>query len=269
MTDDIKRFENESVNCDIVRDLLPLYHDGVVSDATKAAVEHHLSTCAECRAENEMYNEKIPLQQVERQNSGDKFLEFVHKRKLKRIFITVLCSALTCILLIGAWFMLTQAPMVYDEYDECVLVKIYRYESYDGGEYFFLLYDQPSYETPSTTIGGTLIDGSTLTVEETQRHTIISTIRDESPRMGMIRWVKAGGITEVKFQDEIVWTEEENGDNEVPDYVYAYDEVIRVSENGSFSVDMNMGYIKVSYPNGTVKIWDLDGELVTDQFSAK
>ena len=85
----------------------------------------------------------------------------------------------------------------------------------------------------------------------------------------MIRWVKAGGITEVKFQDEIVWTEEENGDNEVPDYVYAYDEVIRVSENGSFSVDMNMGYIKVSYPNGTVKIWDLDGKLVTDQFSAK
>ena len=34
---------------EIVMDLLPLYHDGVCSDASRAAVEEHLSTCEVCR----------------------------------------------------------------------------------------------------------------------------------------------------------------------------------------------------------------------------
>lgn len=35
---------------EIVRDLLPLYHDGVCSDASRRAVEEHLNTCEDCRA---------------------------------------------------------------------------------------------------------------------------------------------------------------------------------------------------------------------------
>ena len=35
---------------DIVQDLLPLYHDGVCSEKSRAAVEEHLRTCEDCRA---------------------------------------------------------------------------------------------------------------------------------------------------------------------------------------------------------------------------
>ena len=35
---------------DIVQDLLPLYHDGVCSEKSRAAVEEHLKTCETCRA---------------------------------------------------------------------------------------------------------------------------------------------------------------------------------------------------------------------------
>ena len=35
---------------DIVQDLLPLYHDGVCSERSRAAVEAHLQTCETCRA---------------------------------------------------------------------------------------------------------------------------------------------------------------------------------------------------------------------------
>lgn len=44
-----KRISN--LECDIVCDLLPLYHDGIVSEATKAAVEQHVSECEKCRGE--------------------------------------------------------------------------------------------------------------------------------------------------------------------------------------------------------------------------
>ena len=35
---------------DIVQDLLPLYHDGVCSEKSRAAVEEHLKACEACRA---------------------------------------------------------------------------------------------------------------------------------------------------------------------------------------------------------------------------
>lgn len=39
------------MNCDIIRDLLPLYCDGVCSEDTRLAVEAHLAACESCRSE--------------------------------------------------------------------------------------------------------------------------------------------------------------------------------------------------------------------------
>ena len=38
-----------SKECDIVRDLLPLYADDVVSDTSREIIEEHLSDCPDCR----------------------------------------------------------------------------------------------------------------------------------------------------------------------------------------------------------------------------
>ena len=37
------------MNCEIVRDLLPLYEDGLCSEESRKAVEEHLKTCEACR----------------------------------------------------------------------------------------------------------------------------------------------------------------------------------------------------------------------------
>ena len=37
------------MNCDIVRDLMPLYEDGLCSEESRRAVEEHLATCGACR----------------------------------------------------------------------------------------------------------------------------------------------------------------------------------------------------------------------------
>ncbi|GIP47767.1 hypothetical protein J53TS2_13580 [Paenibacillus sp. J53TS2] len=37
------------ISCEVIQDLLPLYYDKVCSSASRALVEEHLTTCAECR----------------------------------------------------------------------------------------------------------------------------------------------------------------------------------------------------------------------------
>ena len=44
---------NYKINCNIIRDILPLYVDGVVSADTSALVEEHLTECEDCRQEAE------------------------------------------------------------------------------------------------------------------------------------------------------------------------------------------------------------------------
>ena len=37
------------LSCDVIQDLLPLYHDGVCSKESKRIVEEHIATCAACK----------------------------------------------------------------------------------------------------------------------------------------------------------------------------------------------------------------------------
>ena len=37
-----------NISCEIIKDLLPLYHDDVCSDDSKAMIEEHLSHCEKC-----------------------------------------------------------------------------------------------------------------------------------------------------------------------------------------------------------------------------
>lgn len=37
------------VNCEIVRDLIPSYLDGICSQSSREAVEEHVENCGECR----------------------------------------------------------------------------------------------------------------------------------------------------------------------------------------------------------------------------
>lgn len=38
-----------NINCDIIKDLLPLYNDGALSEASRNAVREHIKTCPDCR----------------------------------------------------------------------------------------------------------------------------------------------------------------------------------------------------------------------------
>ena len=55
---------------DIVMDLLPLYHDGVCSAASRGAVEEHLKTCEICRKTLAEMDAPLPTAEVQK-NAAD------------------------------------------------------------------------------------------------------------------------------------------------------------------------------------------------------
>ena len=58
-----------SKNCDMIKDLLPLYADDVCSDESRKAVEEHIKECAECKGELEKLRRSVT---VSPKNDGDK-----------------------------------------------------------------------------------------------------------------------------------------------------------------------------------------------------
>lgn len=67
--------------CEMIRDLLPLYHDKVCSKASAEVVEEHLEECAQCREvaeklKNVVYEEKL---QIEKEN-----VICAHEKNVKR-----------------------------------------------------------------------------------------------------------------------------------------------------------------------------------------
>ena len=101
---------------EIVQDLLPLYHDGVCSPASRAAVEEHLKTCETCqKALTEMDAPLPPAQKEAAQTDGAAVEKIVTewKRGRRKSWIkgAVIAVAL-CVLAFGAWFGLTQVQCV-------------------------------------------------------------------------------------------------------------------------------------------------------------
>lgn len=65
--------------CEVIRDLLPGYVDGLTSDASNDAVRSHLETCADCRAALDAMRAPEP----ERSGTDEKELDFLRKARRK------------------------------------------------------------------------------------------------------------------------------------------------------------------------------------------
>lgn len=107
------------MNCDIIKDLLPLYCDGVCSDASARAVEGHLAACPGCRAFlEEMRREPVVPEPIQMQAQQEaKVLQGVKRKFSLRRRLSVLAVALAAL---AALAVLTAAsdvetPVPYEE----------------------------------------------------------------------------------------------------------------------------------------------------------
>ncbi len=85
--------------CSIIRDILPLYAENMVSSDTEAFVEEHLKNCEACRKEYERTKE--PRQTRERSGAAP-LLKLRKKMKVKRIQTIALTAVFVITLLVSA-----------------------------------------------------------------------------------------------------------------------------------------------------------------------
>lgn len=97
--------------CSIVRDLLPLYVEDIVSEDTKQFVEEHICQCNECKKELERFESDIPMNKnhQETDDSAQAIKKIRLDIKKKRVFTSVL-SSLVSVIVVMLLFAYLTAP---------------------------------------------------------------------------------------------------------------------------------------------------------------
>lgn len=113
------------MKCEVVRDLLPSYIDGLTSSVTNEEIEKHLDECVICRQyyremreKNFGISESVPDQAGE--NSGNSQTERERRvlRKFRRIrlkWIAITCAAVVAVLAGFLWITNLFIPLPYDQ----------------------------------------------------------------------------------------------------------------------------------------------------------
>ena len=115
------------IKCEVIRDLLPLYHDGVCSEESKMLVEEHLASCEGCREELIGMDTEVPKLSVDSEtetlraveNAWGKVKKRSYRKGLKVGLAILLCAAL-CVgvffTFFFAWSMegVSMEPRLYD-----------------------------------------------------------------------------------------------------------------------------------------------------------
>lgn len=99
--------------CSIIRDLLPLYAENMVSDHTAAFVEEHLKGCESCRKEYERTKEPERAQEI---SHAAPLLKLSRRMKVKKVQTIALTAIFVMALFVSA-FAVLDAP-IYFPYSE-------------------------------------------------------------------------------------------------------------------------------------------------------
>lgn len=102
--------------CCIIRDLLPLYAENMVSSDTAAFVEEHLKGCEACRKEYERTKEPQPTREI---SAAAPLLKLSRKMKIRRIQTIALTAVFVTALIVSA-FAVLDAP-IYLPYSEGIV----------------------------------------------------------------------------------------------------------------------------------------------------
>ena len=88
------------MKCEIVKDLLPSYIDGLTSTESNSEIEEHLETCKECKKILDQMKTAVNVENAELNKEIIKPFKKLNNRLLQSILITLTA----CILLVGSYF---------------------------------------------------------------------------------------------------------------------------------------------------------------------
>ena len=105
----------EKITCDVIRDLLPLYCDGVCSRDSRELVREHLEDCQECRSLLQKMRQEcvLPGEEEQAHETIVRDMAVSWKKGLRRSFLKgALIMLCACAILVGGWLALTRLVMV-------------------------------------------------------------------------------------------------------------------------------------------------------------
>lgn len=91
--------------CNIIRDILPLYLDEVVSEDTREMVEEHLQTCEACRQEAKLMKADVvlPVNPDVRMSEKKELKQFRSLFRRKKVIVSLLSAAAVLAVMIGGY----------------------------------------------------------------------------------------------------------------------------------------------------------------------
>jgi predicted anti-sigma-YlaC factor YlaD len=89
-------------SCEIIKDLLPLYFDGVCSNESRRVVDEHLTECTDCKTELKSMGEAIQINEVGQNLSEADAIKRLSVKWRKGKLKSFLKGALIAILVIAA-----------------------------------------------------------------------------------------------------------------------------------------------------------------------
>ena len=104
----------EKITCDVIRDLLPLYCDGVCSRDSRELVREHLEDCRECRGLLQKMRQEcvLPGEEEQAHETVVRDMAVSWKKGLRRSFLKgALIMLCACAVLVGGWVALTHLVM--------------------------------------------------------------------------------------------------------------------------------------------------------------
>lgn len=274
-----QRNETQSLDCAVAQDLLPLYNDGVASSATGEAIRRHLEHCKACRREYEDLREILPVRAEDFGTTKERFIAMERKLERRRIFRVLWVLLAIAALAVGAWYLLTEPHIWPAEKTVEEIVQTYRYRD-DRGTHFLILY-RGGYERHGNSASGETTvsqEGSTCMIQEDWKTTLLGNSVFESSGAYTDVCPEESGLAgkepvkKLLYQGKVAWTEEENGDDSIPDYVPLYFEFRKSDWTGSpeargqMSIWVDDGYVEAKFKDGKLILWSLDGELLYEGY---
>ena len=149
-------------NCEVVRDLLPLYHDGVCSKKSREMVEEHLTECEACKKELEEIKKEVSVPNASKKDAARAWKTLVRNLWLRRIasivlVVVLLVAAVACGREVYKWDQERTIWMGADElvYDAFRLADGRIYLEFNGMEHAITVVESPN--DPSETGGQSYI----------------------------------------------------------------------------------------------------------------
>jgi predicted anti-sigma-YlaC factor YlaD len=90
-----------NISCELIKDLLPLYLDGVCSNNSKTAVEEHLAVCDTCRTELQNMQSNLPIGGTGRNLKEAEAVKNLSKRWKKGMMKSLIKGALIALAVIA------------------------------------------------------------------------------------------------------------------------------------------------------------------------